>query len=258
MAVFIQFTPEISAHDFWIEPSTFRAASSELIFVRLKVGQDFDGASLRRNPTAIQSFRTTFDDGVSEIQGNPGDEPAGFVLLPSPGLHVLSYQSHPTKLMMNAERFQAYLQEAGLDSVIRIRRERGQSETLGRERFIRCAKAMVLAGKENSDGFDRILGLTLELIPETNPHTIQPGHIMSLRLLHDKQPQGDALVFARNMNTPDQPVSARTDEEGRVRFCLPEHGQWLISCIQMVQVDNDNLVDWESRWASLTFQIDSP
>jgi uncharacterized GH25 family protein len=55
-----------------------------------------------------------------------------------------------------------------------------------------------------------------------------------------------------NKMDPGQKLSARTDAEGRVRFRLPQGGMWLVKSVHMIPGAK---ADWESYWASLTFEL---
>ena len=48
--------------------------------------------------------------------------------------------------------------------------------------------------------------------------------------------------------------SARTDSEGLVSFDMEAAGLWYIKFINMVKTDAEG-VDYESKWATLTFEI---
>jgi hypothetical protein len=61
------------------------------------------------------------------------------------------------------------------------------------------------------------------------------------------------LVTAMHQENPALRRDARTDRNGRVTFDLPR-GVWLIKSVQMVPAPAGTNVDWESLWASLTFE----
>ena len=50
-------------------------------------------------------------------------------------------------------------------------------------------------------------------------------------------------------------VSARSDAAGRVQLRLSEAGPWLIKAVHMVPAPAGTERDWDSFWASLTFQL---
>lgn len=49
-------------------------------------------------------------------------------------------------------------------------------------------------------------------------------------------------------------ITARSDSRGRAAFSLPKAGVWLIKSVWIVPAPAGSDVDWESLWASLTFE----
>jgi uncharacterized GH25 family protein len=78
---------------------------------------------------------------------------------------------------------------------------------------------------------------------------------MPLRLLFEGKPLAGALVVAINRENPEKRVSARSDASGRATFDLAPGGVWLVKAVHMVPAPPSSAADWESLWASLTFQI---
>jgi uncharacterized GH25 family protein len=76
-----------------------------------------------------------------------------------------------------------------------------------------------------------------------------------VRLLYENRPLPGALVVAINKGDPAAKLSARSDAQGRVRFRLAKRGVWLIKAVHMVQAAAGSNADWESVWASLTFEL---
>jgi uncharacterized GH25 family protein len=77
-------------------------------------------------------------------------------------------------------------------------------------------------------------------------------------LLFENKPIANRLVEAMNPKHPELTLAARTDEHGRVTFTLPEPGFWLIGAVHMVEAPAETGADWESIWASLTFDLPAP
>lgn len=245
----------LCAHDFWIEPSTFRPAVGSDVAARLMVGQKFRGEALPRNPALIVKFVLVSDRGETPVAGRAGAEPAGRVAISEPGLLVLGYRSLNSPLALEAAKFEEYLREEGLESVIAARVRRGESGKPSREVFSRCAKSLLSAGGGGESGYDRSLGFTLELIPERNPYALERGGELPVRLLYEGRPLKGALVAALPYAAPEERLSQRTDRDGRVRLRLPRVGAWLFKAVHMVPASADTGADWQSLWASLTFEI---
>src|SRR5258705_10253597 len=71
-----------SAHDFWIEPSTFRPAVGDRVTAALRVGQRLAGEPLPRIPALIDRFVVRGDGGVERpVVGRMGADPAGIAFI---------------------------------------------------------------------------------------------------------------------------------------------------------------------------------
>jgi uncharacterized GH25 family protein len=111
------------------------------------------------------------------------------------------------------------------------------------------------AAADKAPRWRRPVGLTLELVPETDPRPLAAGGPFALRLLYRGQPLEGALVKAFPRDGNERRLSARSDARGRVRFVLPEGGVWLISTVHMLDAPAASGARWESLWSSLTFEV---
>jgi uncharacterized GH25 family protein len=241
-------------HDFWIEPSTFRPAVGQMITASLLVGQDFAGDPVPRSVQLMDSFTVRETGGERPIVGMENRDPAGYLRLEKSGIAVIGYRSKPYPLELAADKFEDFLKLEGLENIRALRLQRGESKKPDRERFFRYAKSIVLTGQATaSDGaaFDQVFGYRLELIPETNPMTATP---LCVRILFEGKPLAGALVTAIPRDNPLLRISARSDRAGHVTLNLPGPGVWLVKSVQIVPAPAGANVDWESLWASLTFQ----
>ncbi len=248
------WAPTLLAHDFWIEPATFAIPENAPLAVRLRVGEHFAGDPVPRDPRRIVRF-VALGSSETEIAGRPGSEPAGLVRLATSGLHVLAYESNHATLELDGPKFEKYLREEGLERISAQRARAGQADAPSKEIYLRCAKALVAAGEKTGPGHDRVVGLPLELIPDKNPLLLVPGSELPLRLLYKGAPLSGAKVFAVPKSNPDEKISARTDSSGRVLLKLARGGVFLIKAVHMVAAPKESGADWESFWASLTFEV---
>ena len=240
------------AHDLWIEPTSFAPGAGEVVGVKLRVGMNLEGEPVPRYATLIRQFVVAKDTDRVPLPGREGADPAGF-LRPEPGLQVLGYFSNPSRIELPAEKFNAYLEDEGLDAILALRSARGESAAPGRELYSRCAKSLLLSGPASEAGGDRRLGFPLELVAERNPYVLRSSEDLPVRLLWRGQPLEGALVVAINRASPREKLLARSDREGRVRFRLHPGGMWLVKAVHMVPAPAGSDADWQSYWASLTF-----
>ena len=244
----------LSAHDFWIEPSSFHPAVGSRLAVFLRVGQDFRGDPVPRNPRLIEKFVLLAPGGEEPIGGLAGSDPAGLLIVRQPGLQWIAYRSRRTPITQEPDKFEKYLAEEGMESIIAARERRGERGREGREVFSRSVKSFIAAG-EGGGSFDRPLGLTLELVPEKDPRRRRPGGVLPFKILYEGRPLADCLVVALQRGQPQNTVRARTDREGRVLLRVAAPGVWLVKAVHMVAAPPETGADWESIWTSLTFEI---
>ena len=243
------------AHDMWIEPATFSPHPGEIVGVRLRVGQDLLGDPLPRDPALIHQF--VFEDaaGRHPVVGRTGANPAGFLRVAKPGLLVIGYRSNPSSVELAAGKFNQYLKEEGLEAVAALRARRNETAAAARELFSRCAKSLVLSGSPEGAQGDRPLGFTLELVAERNPYAIGAGEELPVRLTYQNRPLAGALVVAMDRLNPSEKLTARTGNDGRVRFRLRPGGMWLVKAVHMAPAPAGSGAEWTSFWASLTFEL---
>ncbi|HEX3578303.1 MAG TPA: DUF4198 domain-containing protein [Thermoanaerobaculia bacterium] len=242
-----------SAHDFWIEPSTFHPAVGDRVTAALRVGQKLAGDPLPNIPPLIDRFVLRGPAGERPVIGRAGADPAGIAFIAEGGLHWIGYQSNPYPVALEAAKFEDYLRDEGLERIVDARKKNGQSAAPGRERFYRCAKALL--DTPGAATFDAPLGFTLELVPRTNPYAMKSAGDLPLALTFRGKPLANALVVAMSKTDPEKAVRARTDAKGRVTLPLAHAGFWLIKAVHMEAAPADSGVDWESWWASITFEL---
>ena len=255
-AALVLAAPPVTAHDFWIAPATFRPGVGTTVAVSLRVGERFRGEPVLFDRKLSERFVAVAPTGETPVAARQGSEPAGFVRIGVPGLWILGYRSRPSRVSLEPEQFERYLLQEGLETIIDLRSARGESGTQGQEVFSRCAKSLLSAGP-TATGHDRPLGLTLELVTEDNPYALRPGQQLSVRLLYEGNPLPAALVVAMNSDEPETRLTVRADSEGRATFRLGRAGPWLIKAVHMIPAPPEAPAQWESLWASVTFEIPS-
>lgn len=236
------------AHEFWVEPSTFTLEPGGRLGIRLCVGDGFEGWSLARNAQRIEKFIAAGPVGEQPIVGLDGSEPAGIVRFTAPGGYVIAYRSNRAFTEMPAAKFDEYLKDKGLEKFSALRGRRGATQGTVREAYSRNSKALIHVGSMGAI-VDRRMGLRLELIAAPD--------LRSYQLLYEGRPLADALVTATRPGTTDGDLKVRTDAEGRVSFRLAATGMWRVAVVHMIKAPANLAAEWESLWASLTFEIPS-
>lgn len=249
--VLLALAAPAAAHDFWIEPASFRPVVGAKVPLRLLVGQDFAGTTTVYLPETFERYDTTGPDGQKPVAGIPGDDPAGDFTVTRPGAYIVAYRSTLFTVTFDTlAEFEKYLETEGLERIKMLRTFGAPKGKFIHENYSRSAKSLVVAGKPGAAA-DRALGLRLELVAEKNPYLTAR---VPLRLIYEGKPLEGALVVAFNKTEPLKKLKARTDRDGRVQFDFNRPGVWLITSVHMLPARPKTNADWESVWASLTFE----
>jgi uncharacterized GH25 family protein len=242
------------AHQFWVEPSSFALPANERVGLRLCIGDGRDAWPFARDASRIVSFQSVGPAGRHPVPGLDGVDPAGIARFTVPGDYVVAYESNHAYTEQPAAQFDEYLRDEGLDTIAAARRIRGDQRAIVREAYSRHAKALLTVGQPLTPPRDRLVGLQLELLLEA-PETAAAGtELRTLRLLYRGQPLGGALVRASTRDASPE-FQSRTDPSGRVSFALRPGERWRITAVHMLRGGRDLGTDWESLWASLTFEL---
>jgi hypothetical protein len=256
-----------AAHEFWIAPSRYDAASGATLELSAVAGTGFRGERKPWSPDHAVRFTLRTAKAIDLARAaSPGDMTWTRFVPADDGGALVAFESDFLPIELPAAQFNHYLKSEGLDAPLAARKGLA---TPGRERYRRCAKAW-LPGSQ-PDRATAPVGLPLELVPES-----APGSTPELRLcvLWSGRPLAGALVKA--WRTPlaasgaTRPVferdsvavawQGRSDAAGRVTIPVREAGEWLVSVVHMEASHSvwslpgsSVAADWESTWASLTF-----
>jgi hypothetical protein len=230
LLVLLVCAPLAGAHDFWIEPSTFRPAAPSSVSASLRVGENFEGEPVARRAQRIESFVVRDSAGQRTVPGFEGRDPAGVVRIERNGTAVIGYLGKPYPHEISRAKFEQFLREEGIEGV----RPSGGKQ---RERFQRFAKSILGPGDDPSP-----LGFPFELVVSGE----------TVRVLYEQKPLANAYVSA--ISRDGRRLAGRTDREGRVTLALGK-GVWLIKSVHLLPAPKGSDYDWHSLWASVTFEI---
>lgn len=253
----------LQAHDYWLEPSDWEPAPGSRVMVTHLVGEHLAGEPVGRNLAAIVRFEALLADGSAlPVPLAPGAERRGVLTLTGAGPARIVYQSLSAFATLSPSKFEAYLEEEGLQHVLQQRERLGEEEKMAREAFSRSAVAVVCGGSVASAHAAKSpgapvtpTGLELEIVPEGDLCNAAVGSELSFQLLRDGAPVAGWLVRALARDRPEADLETRTDAEGRFRLRFAKAGVWLLKAIQMERAVGMPEADWRSRWASLTFRL---
>lgn len=254
-----------AAHEYWLAPSRYLPGPDHAIELSALAGTGFRGE--RKPFTATHCVRLSVR-GVRTLDLTPVARDGAYRwarFAPSDsGGAMFAFESDFTPITLPATEFARYLAAEGLDAPLASRAsDPNRASSRGRERFRRCAKTWV-QGNDAARATTPI-GLPLEIVPALAPGL---SGRLKVRVLWQGRPLAGALVRAWRTvagadGSPSDPEArdsvgvawqTRTDAQGEVTAHVDLPGEWLLSVVQMVPSGDAAIADWESTWASLTFE----
>jgi uncharacterized GH25 family protein len=256
LLVFV-LTSAVMAHEFWMQPLKYFFAVGEKIVVSIKVGENFlgEGWNLRKDRLVrLKHYALAKEKDLTStvVEGTTDHFTAEASI---EGSNVIVMESNPAFIELEAEKFNEYLKEDGLDDAFNLRVKNDQVDQAGRELYSRHTKLLIQVGEKKTDDWKRVYDLPLEIMPEQNPADLKVGQRISFRMLWEGKPLFGAKVRVWNRyknRTTMQPIFSQQD--GRIETTVSNPGAWMVSVVKMVP-SKDPKADWRSYWGSLTFGV---
>lgn len=243
-----------AAHHLFIVPDRFQTAPGEVLAIGVHNADSFpESASVAQRFQRLDLHAGEEVIGVSVSED--GKRLVGEVTIGMSG-HVFARASTAESVIeLEPEEFVDYLREEGLTHVIEWRARNGEADRPGRERYAKYAKSILLSG-EQDETYSRALGLPIEIVAEKSPYSAAVGGVLPVRVLFRGAPAADLEVTAAwtSASGVEQQVVGRTNAQGRVSVPVVAPGPWRLHTILMERRSEPE-VDWESYWATLTFEV---
>ncbi len=247
------------AHEFWLMPSKFRLKMNDSLALTFYVGEDFMGDLWKRKKDKtlkISHFYAKKQIDLTElsIKSDTNDITLKFK---NEGSHLLALQTKNSFIALEAQKFNEYLKDDGIDNIYALREKKGELGKPSKEFYRRCAKTLIQVGAKSDDVFKQNTGMPLEIIPMQNPYFLKIGDKLTIKLLFEGKPLVDKMVVAWNKTptTKTRHQKFRTNDKGEMTFLLDQKGYWMISSVQMISLENNPEGDYQSFWGNLTFEF---
>ena len=246
----------ITAHEFWLNPEKFIYTRGEKINIRFYVGENFEGENWKGNNEKIQSLKLYYggvsDDLSKNISEQPGDSIEMTML--DEGTNMVAFNSTNSFIEIDAEKFNEYLEEDGLGNAINYRNQNHENDSAGRELYQRCAKTLIQVGNVKDKTFSVPTGMPLDIIPLSNPYSLNNNDSVSVKIFFRNSPLNNVLVkIWHRENNKTEKTELVSNENGEIRFPVSVAGNWMISIVKMERLEKDPKAQWQSYWGNLTW-----
>ena len=261
LACTLSLSVPAQGHEFWLDAVTYTPKVGAKVPIVLRNGTGYLGDSYPFQRKWIKRFSVTDGSGERRVKTVEGDDPAAEVSVPNKGLAIVAVERAPDSVdYKSLSHFLEVLEDEGLDALAARYRARADAPQKLQEIYSRFAKALLSVGA--AGGGDKALGLTMEIVFESNPYLTPLDTPLVARVLHEGKPATGLMVkvFQRppGSTASIEPQRLRTDAEGRIRIERLARGEVLLSAalftpLAPIAPDEGLQVRWQSLWASTTF-----
>lgn len=246
------------AHDLYVMPSSFAPSAGQAVVVGFHVGDSFPESEVAGKLNGLIAPRLVSAHGNTPLQNvrTEGHRNVAQGLAPRGGEFVLAVSTAPALIELEPAKFKEYLVEEGLTEIVQWRESHGEAGKKGKERYSKYAKSILVSGEADAFGCKPV-GFAIEIIPEADVYSLKRGDSLPVRVLFRGKPANGLQVessWAAEGNNRTR-VIGRTGPDGRIRIPLREAGAWRIHTIKMERCREPQIADWESFWASMTFEL---
>lgn len=249
-----------TAHDLFLRLDTYFLKPNSKVTVRLMNGtfQQSDGAVARerlQDLTVITPNTRSFSESHFAWRAEGKTTIIEFET-GTAGTYLMGTSTRPREIELKAADFNDYLKHDGIPDTLAARKRDGQLGKDVRERYSKHVRAIFQVGDILSEDYKKSLHYPVDLIPQQNPYSLRAGQAIKVLCLLEGKPIANQFVMAgwESRNGKLHTLAARADKNGMARIRLRGAGKWFIKFIHMTPLSEPNL-NYESKWASLTFEI---
>lgn len=240
------------AHDLYLMPQKFRPAKGEVILLSVHTADGFPMSDQPMDPARIIAV-----PAISLDSWRMANKATHALVSVKDGSQYFAIFTKQRFLEMESDKFDDYLKAEGLTAQLALRKQKNETTIKSREMYAKYAKAYVIAG-QSTPMFAKPLGMKAEIVPLADPASLKPGDSLPIEVLFDGKPLPDAqveLALSESGSAKSSlQIAGRTGPNGRLTVRIPSAGKIRLHSIAMDRV-NQPTHDWESYWASLTFEV---
>jgi uncharacterized GH25 family protein len=249
--------PISEAHDLWLVPQKFRINPGEHVKIFANTGMDFPKSLGAITPDRIDQFvlmgkeeRSDFSE-FSEVENSLVVD----CLLKNAGTYTVAAALKPKEIELTAEEFNDYLLHDGLPNIYELRKKEGLLYKDAIEHYSKYPKTIIQAGDVWDDSPTQPLGLTIEIVPKVNPYSLKLKDDLKIIVLFRGKPLPHLdLAWSYPGHGEEFAGSTKTNQNGEAIVPLTKAGPYVIRLTHMEWVKKQTH-EWESYWASLTFEV---
>lgn len=265
--LFIASSTLLAAHEFWLAPDKYFYTIRDIALIRFHVGEKFTGENWSGNKEKIKQLSHYLPNGnIADLSDRLSMNKGDSIRLPlqTEGTHMVVFNSNNSHIELEADKFNEYLKEDGLQTAIQYRQKNNEHNKAGKEYYQRSVKTIIQVGNEKTNACIEPTNLPLDIVPLENPYA-SPGMapqgtlpMVRFRILFKGKSLANWLIktWYRDEKGSMQMKEYQTNNRGIIQV-KRYSGPFMISTVYMERLQGDPRADWQSYWASLNFEYSS-
>ncbi len=244
------------AHEFWLEPQQYIFSRTDEINIRFRAGEAFTGDNWKGNRDKVSELKLYYADIVDDLSDALTDDEGDSLQfsIHEEGTAMVTFNNINSFIEQEAATFNSYLLEDGLQSAIDYRNQHNETDSIGREFYQRSVKTIVQVGTVKTDVYKKQTTLPVDIIPLSHPYKLSNGDTLKVKVLY----RGEALANTKiriwhKLLGQVTDTSFMSNAKGEISFPVNTTGEWMVSCVTMIRLANDQKAQWQSYWGSLTW-----
>lgn len=247
----------VFAHEFWLEPQQYIFSRGQEINIRLRVGEGFKGENWSGSREKVNFLNLYYGDVVdSSLNEHISDEKGDSLQFSifEEGTAMVVFNNVNSFIELEPKKFEEYLAEDGLANAVDYRKQHGETDSVGREYYQRSVKTIVQVGAVKTDVYKKQTPLPLDITPLSHPYLVTGMQQMKMKILFNRKPLANHKIRVWH-KMPDGVAdsSYTSDDNGIISFTMEPKGEWMVSCVNMIRLENDAKAQWQSYWGSCTW-----
>jgi len=248
------------AHEFWLQTGKFRYNVGDEMYVEFMVGENFQGEPWDLTKHQVERLEIHQSATVKRLEKQVTQTKGKNLTykFDREGTHLVALESNFASIELEAEAFNKYLEEDGLDNILDDRKKSGRMNDGAKEFYKRYAKLIVQCGSKMDQTYRRSAGFRYEIFPMKNPAELKPGDYLDCQVMWERRPAANVMVKVwSHVGNRIFLQNIYTEKDGTIRFPISSAGPWMVSSVKMIPSEQPG-ADYQSQWASLVFEIQSP
>ena len=248
----------ISAREFWLQPLKFVYKPGEKLVMNFKAGENFIGEPWDLKKNQIESLVLHHTSSSSSVLDSMKEDRNNNLILTlrAEGSYLLSMQTKNAVNEWEAEKFNSFLKENGLDEIIDRRTKTNTLASPTKEYYSGYSKLLVQVGEKKDDTHKKVNNFPVEILPLENPYALKIGDPIHFKILFDGKPVFGVRVKVWNRFDNRTTIqNIYTEKDGTLETRVSSPGPWMVSVVRMVPSKQAG-ADWQSYRGSLVFGIE--